>query len=58
MTLGVSAWFGSILCVDHGKSALCLVFDKLLWGHGKIDCGWCRWWAQWHETSSKLSAWF
>ena len=27
--------------VDHGKSAPCLVFDKLSWGHGKIDIGWC-----------------
>ena len=23
--------------VDYGKLAPCLVLDKLLWGHGKID---------------------
>ena len=32
--------------VDHGKSAPCLVFDKLSWGHGKIDIGWYQWWAR------------
>ena len=48
MTLGVSAWFGvdSRFSVDHGKLEPCLVFDKLSWGHGKIDIGWCRWWAR------------
>ena len=34
---GVSAWFGSKLCLvfDHGKSTLCLVFDNLSWARGR-----------------------
>ena len=30
-------WVDSKFSVDHGKSASCLVLDKLSWGHGKID---------------------
>ena len=35
---GVSAWFGSTLCLvfDHGKSTLCLVFDNLSWAQGRL----------------------
>ena len=34
---GVSAWFGSTLCLvfEHGKSTLCLVFDNLSWAQGR-----------------------
>ena len=31
------AWFDSMFNVDLGKSELCLVFDRLSWGHGKIN---------------------
>ena len=30
-------WVNSKFSVDHGKSASCLVLEKLSWGHGKID---------------------
>ena len=30
-------WVDSMFRVDYGKSAPCLVLDKLSWGHGKID---------------------
>ena len=30
-------WVDSRFSIDHGKSAPCLVFDKLSWGHGKCD---------------------
>ena len=35
---GVSAWFGSTLCLmfNHGKSTLCLVFDNLSWAQGRL----------------------
>ena len=35
---GVSAWFGSTLCLvfDHGKSTLCLAFDNLSWPQGRL----------------------
>ena len=35
--LGVSAWFGSTLCLvfDHGKSTLCLAFENLSWAQGR-----------------------
>ena len=34
---GVSAWFGSTLCLvfEHGKSTLYLVFDNLSWAQGR-----------------------
>ena len=34
---GMSAWFGSTLCLvfDHGKSTLCLVFYNLSWAQGR-----------------------
>ena len=34
---GVSAWFGSTLCLvfNHGKSTLCLVLDNLSWAQGR-----------------------
>ena len=30
-------WVDSMFRVDYDKSAPCLVLDKLMWGHGKID---------------------
>ena len=30
-------WVDSMFSVDLGKSTLCLVFDRLSWGHVKID---------------------
>ena len=36
-------WVDSMFSVDHGKSASCFVFDKLSWGHGKIDIGSIAW---------------
>ena len=40
IALGVSAymvWVDSMFKIDLGKSAPCLVFDRLLQGHGKVD---------------------
>ena len=40
MTLGVSAWFGSILCLVSTFGGIgvspCLVFDRLSWVDGEI----------------------